>query len=77
MLHAIVPAAIIFAPIRPSVDARSVLLTLLKFSLVEISSFKCEYYLAMRQIFKKLTFVLSPISANDCPSDLLIFVPFS
>jgi hypothetical protein len=77
MLHIIVKAAVIFVPIRASEDARSVVLALLKFSLVEFSAFICYYSLAMRQIFKKLTYVLYPVFVYDCPSDLLIFVPFS
>jgi hypothetical protein len=78
MLLILVPGAIIFVPAKPpSVQPRSVLLALLKFSLVEISAYKCGHSIAMRQIFEKFTFVLCPISANDCPSDLLIFFPFS
>jgi hypothetical protein len=77
MLHIIVPTALIFVSSRRSVDARSVLQSIFVVSLVKVSVFIYCESLAMRQIFKKITSVPSPISANDCSSDLLIFDPFS
>ena len=50
MLLILVPAAIIFATIIVSVDARAALQAILIVSLVEISVYKCYDSLAMRAI---------------------------
>jgi hypothetical protein len=50
MLLILVPAALIYVPIRPSVDARPFLMAILKVSLVDIPVYKCCDSLAMRQI---------------------------
>jgi hypothetical protein len=52
MLLILVPAAIIFAPIIVSVDARAALEAILKVSLVDFSVYKCCDSLAMTQIIK-------------------------
>jgi hypothetical protein len=48
----LVPAAIIFAPIRPSEDARAALQAILIVSLVDFSVYKCCDSLAMKIIIK-------------------------
>jgi hypothetical protein len=50
MLLILVPAAIIFVPIRPSEDARPFPQAILIVSLVDISVYKCHDSLAMTQI---------------------------
>jgi hypothetical protein len=46
------PAAIIFVPIRPSEDTRSVSLAILPVSLVDSSAYICEDSLAMKLFIK-------------------------
>jgi len=52
MLLILDPAAIIFVPISVSADARPVIQTILKVSLVDFSVYKCVDSLAMRQFIK-------------------------
>jgi hypothetical protein len=72
-----VPAAIIFAPIRPSVDAGPVFLAILIVSLVHLSAYKCCDSLAMRLVIKYLTLIFDTASINDHSSYLDILFPFS
>jgi len=77
MLLILDPAAIIFVPTSESADARPVIQTILKVSLVDFSAYKCVDSVAMRQLIKYLTLEFFTASVNEEPSDLDILFPLS